>query len=284
MSAAEPVEEQGTHLLLVANETVEEQELLEAVGRYGDNVHVTVVAPINQPRRGYVVYSDTRRASAHRRLDRALDKLRRAGVSAEGYIVDGDPAAAVRDALAQLEPPVDAILVSTHPEAKSGWLRRNVVERIRGAAGEIPVEHLVVQDRDRHEENVLVLANETVLGEQLLDTIRERARRSPSSFLIISPQTDPTMGAHPDAERRLKRALTQLRGEGIDVHGQVAHPDPFSAAMEAIHDERVDEIIVSTFEPLRSGWLRKDLVDRLRRETGVPVEHVVVPETAEVAS
>jgi hypothetical protein len=273
-----------THLLLVANETVEEQELLEAVGRYGDDVHVTVVAPINQPRRGYVVYSDTRRASAHRRLDRALQKLRKAGVEAEGYIVDGDPAAAVRDAVAQLEPPVDAILVSTHPEAKSGWLRRNVVERIRSAAGDIPVEHLVVHGQGAHEDNVLVLANETVLGEQLLDTIRERAQRTPSAFLIISPQTDPTMGAHPEAERRLKRALTQLRGEGIDVHGQVAHPDPFSAAMEAIHDERVDEIIVSTFEPLRSGWLRKDLVDRLRRETGVPVEHVVVPAAAEVAS
>jgi hypothetical protein len=281
MSAAETAPEQGTHLLLVANETVEEQELLEAVGRYGEGLHVTVVAPINQPRRGYVVYSDTRRATAHRRLDRALDKLRKAGVEAEGYIVDGDPAAAVRDAIAQLEPPVDAILVSTHPEEKSGWLRRNVVERIRSAAGDIPVEHLAVRDHDPHEDNVLVLANETVLGDQLLDTIRERAQKSRSAFLIISPQTDPTMGAHPDAERRLKRALTQLRGEGIDVHGQVAHPDPFSAAMEAVHDERVDEIIVSTFEPLRSGWLRKDLVERLRAETGVPVEHVVVPAGAE---
>jgi hypothetical protein len=284
MSAAGTAPEQRTHLLLVANETVEEHELLEAVARYGDGVHVTVVAPINQPQRGYVVYSDTRRASAHRRLERALEKLRRAGVQAEGYIVDGDPAAAVRDALAQLEPPVDAILVSTHPEAKSGWLRRNVVERIRSAAGDVPVEHLAVGDGAGHEDNVLVLANETVVGEQLLDTIRERARRSPASFLIISPQTDPTMGAHPDADRRLKRALTQLRGEGIDVHGQVAHPDPFSAAMEAIHDERVDEIIVSTFEPVRSGWLRKDLIDRLRSETGVPVEHVVVPATAEVVS
>ena len=47
-------------------------------------------------------------------------------------------------------------------------------------------------------------------------------------------------------------------------------------------DERVDEIVVSTFEPLSSGWLRKDLVERLRKETGVPVEHVIVAKTAEV--
>ena len=44
--------------------------------------------------------------------------------------------------------------------------------------------------------------------------------------------------------------------------------------MEAVHDERVDEIVVSTFEPLSSGWLRGDVVERLQKETGLPVEHV----------
>ena len=46
--------------------------------------------------------------------------------------------------------------------------------------------------------------------------------------------------------------------------------------MEAVHDERIDELIVSTFPGERSGWLRRDLVERLRKETGLPVEHVVV--------
>jgi hypothetical protein len=277
-------EEHETHLLLVANETVGEQTLLDALKGRGDDLHVTVVCPVNQPRRGYVVYSDTRNASAHRRLERALEYLRGAGVPAEGYVVDADPVAAVRDALAQLEPPVDTILVSTHPEEKSGWLRRNVVDRIRSAAGDIPVEHLIAHVRGPNDANVLVLANETVVGEPLLAKIRERASQGPASFLIVSPQSDPSLGAHPEAERRLKRALTTLRGEGLDVHGQVAHPDPFSAAMEAVHDERVDEIIVSTLEPLSSNWLRKDLVERLRKEADVPVEHVVVATNAEVGA
>jgi hypothetical protein len=146
----------------------------------------------------------------------------------------------------------------------------------------VPVEHLVVGPAGPDEKNVLVIANETVLGEPLLDKIRERAAAGPASFLIMSPQSDPNAGEHPEAERRLKRALGELRGEGIDVHGQVAHPDPFSAAMEAVHDERVDEIVVSTFEPLTSGWLRKDLVERLRKETGLPVEHVTVAKSSEV--
>ncbi|MGH3010009.1 MAG: hypothetical protein ACRDLM_11475 [Gaiellaceae bacterium] len=265
-----------THLLVVANETVDGRTLREALASRGDDLWVTVVSPVSEPRRGYVVYADTRRASARRRLERALGHLRDAGVSADGYVVEADPGAAVRDALATLEPPVDEILVSTHPQEKSGWLRRGVLDRIRSGAGGVPVEHLVSDGTAPSEANVLVIANETVLGEPLLEKIRERAAASPASFLILSPQSDPTAGAHPEAESRLKRALGALRGEGIDVHGQVAHPDPFSAAMEEVHDERVDEIVVSTFQPERSGWLRRDLVERLRKETGLPVEHVVV--------
>jgi hypothetical protein len=268
-----------SHVLVVANETVDAPTLREALAAHGDHLGVTVVSPVNEPQRGYVVYTDTRRASARRRLERALGHLREAGISADGYVVEADPAAAVRDALATLEPPVDEILVSTHTEEKSGWLRRGVLDRIRSAAGDVPVEHLVAGPGGPDEKNVLVIANETVVGEPLLAKIRERAAAGPASFLIMSPQSDPTAGEHPEAERRLKRALGQLRGEGIDAHGQVAHPDPFNAAMEAVHDERVDEILVSTFEPLSSGWLRGHVVERLQKETGLPVEHVVVERT-----
>jgi hypothetical protein len=269
-----------THVLVVANETVDAATLRDALASRGDDLSVTVVSPVSQPQRGYVVYSDTRRASARRRLERALDHLRGAGVLSDGYVVEADPAAAVRDALAQLEPPIDEILVSTHPEEKSGWLRRNVVDRIRTAAGSVPVEHLVAGDGGAEEKNVLVIANETVVGEPLLAKIRERAAAGPSSFLIISPQSDPTAGDHPEADRRLKRALSQLRSEGIDAHGQIAHPDPFTAAMQAISDERIDQIIVSTFPGERSGWLKRDVVGRLRKETSIPVEHVVVEPAA----
>ena len=185
---------------------------------------------------------------------------------------------AVRDALRQLEPPVDEIVVSTHPEQKSGWLRRHVVDRIRKVAGEIPVEHVVVDlEREGGPANVLVIANETVIGKKLLDRIRFRASVSPASFMIISPQSDLAMAGHPEAERRLRRALAALRGAGIDAHGQIAHPDPYTAAMHAVQDERVDEIIVSTFPgKARSSWLRKDVVSRIRESTNLPVEHVEV--------
>ncbi len=128
---------------------------------------------------------------------------------------------------------------------------------------------------------MLVIANQTVVSDELLDRIRKRAAQSPASFLIVAPQSDDE--EHTDADRRLRRALSVLRGEGIDAHGQVVHPDPYTAARQAVNDERVDELIVSTFPGERSGWLRRDLVERLRKDTKLPVEHVISPVRQEVS-
>jgi phosphatidylserine/phosphatidylglycerophosphate/cardiolipin synthase-like enzyme len=270
------------HVLVIANETVAGKSLIDALKRRAEQgpLRVTVITPVNQPREGYVVYEDTRRAAAGRRLERTLEALREAGIHASGLVVEADPVAALRDALAQLEPRPDEIVVSTHPRQKSGWLRRNVIERMERAAEGVPLEHVVV-DLDQQgadaEKNVLVIANETIVGEALLEKIRARAAQGPATFLLISPQSDASASAHPDAERRLRRALTVLRGEGIEAHGQVAHPDPFTAAAQAVQDERIDEIIVSTFPGEKtSSWLRGDLVNRLRKHTSLPVEHVEV--------
>jgi hypothetical protein len=276
------------HVLVIANETVAGQSLIQALEERSaeGELLVTVICPVNQPREGYVVYEDTRRASAGRRLDRTLEALRAAGIKASGFVVEADPVAAVRDALIQLEPRPDEIVVSTHPRQRSGWLRRDVVERIRRAAEGLPVEHVVVDlgKEASAEANVLVVANETVVGDPLLAKIRERAAKGPVSFLIVSPQSDATASEHPEAERRLRRAMTLLRGDGIDVHGQIAHPDPFTAAMQAVQDERIDEIIVSTFPGEKhSSWLRGDLVNRLRKQTSLPVEHIEV-QPAEAAT
>jgi hypothetical protein len=274
-----------SHILVIANETVASDQLLNAVqadAHAGDLV--TVLAPVNAPSSGYVVYEDTRRSAAGRRLDRTLAALRDAGIAAHGLVVDTAPEDAVRDALAQLEPTPDRIVVSTHPAQKSGWLRKHVVDKIRDAAGDVPVEHVVVDlESEGGPKNVLVVANETVVDDPLLERIRERAARGPASFLIISPQSDPNQAAHPEADRRLRRALTLLRADGIDVHGQVAHPDPYTAAVQAVEDERIDEIIVSTFAPEKSGWLRRDLIERLRKQTGLPVEHVTAQAEATVS-
>ena len=260
-----------SHVLVVANETVAGRALAQALERRKtDDLQVTVVAPVNAPREGYVVYFDTRRTAARRRLDKTLEHLREVGIPADGFVVETDPVDAVRDALAQLEPPITDIVVSTHPEPRSGWMRKDVIGRIRKVAGSVPVEHVVVDlAQEGGEANVLVIANETAADKPLLDAIKVRAAHSPAS------QSDLQMAGAPEAERRLSRVVAALRGAGIDAHGLVAHPDPYTAALHAVHDERVDEIIISTFPGQKSGWLRKDVVERIREATKLPVEHVV---------
>jgi hypothetical protein len=245
------------NILVIANETAASRSLVDLVEEkaQGGDVHVTVVAPVNQPRQGYVVYYDTRRAAARRRLDKTLH---------------------------QIEP--DEVIVSTHPQQKSGWLRRNAVDQMRRVAGNLPFEHVVVDvESESGDKNVLVVANQTVLGEPLLQKIRDRAAQGKASFLIISPQGD-TEGSYEAAEKRLLRAVGRLRGEGLDVHGQISHPDPYAAVMQTIEDERVDEIIVSTFPGERSGWLRRNLLERLRADAKLPVDHVEVAESEAVGA
>jgi methylmalonyl-CoA mutase cobalamin-binding subunit len=262
------------HVLVIANETAPSQTLLGVLrDRDPSDTRITVVAPVNEPNQGYVVYEDTRRAAARRRIDKTLAALREAGFTVQGFVVETGPVQAARDALAQVEPKVDEIVVSTHGAERSGWMRRNVVEDIERAAGGIPVEHVTVESDPDQPTNVLVLANQTVVSEELLGRIRDRASAGRAAFLIVAPQGDDE--EHDDADRRLRRALSELRGEGINAHGQIVHPDPYTAAMNAVHDERIDEIIVSTFPGERSGWLRRDLISRLRKDTGKPIEHVV---------
>ena len=277
MSATRP-----TSVLLVANETLTGGSLVENLRKRAEQapIRVSVVAPVSPPSQGYVVYRDSRRAAAARRLHKTLAALQAAGISGHGEVVDDDPPAAVRDAIAIEE--IDEVVVSTHPRSRSGWLRRNLVEEIRAVAGNRPVEHVVTDVTAQEGANVLVIANETVLGEDLLDRIRARAAEGKASFLIVCPQSDMRRRRHPEAESRLWAAVFALRSEGLDVHGQISHPDPYTAAMQAVNDERTDEIIVSTFPGTRSGWLRRDLVGRLRSDAGVPVEHVIV-ETKDAA-
>lgn len=262
-------------MLVIANETAASPALLDVLrerAAEGD-VNVTVIAPVSEPRHGYVVYDDTRRATAGRRLEKTLELLRGSSIRAQGFVVETGPVQAAKDALVQLEPPPSEIIVSTHGPQRSGWLRRDVVREIEKAAGGLPVRHVIAEEEAADEKNVLVVANETVLSKELLDRIRKRAASGTASFLIVAPQSDDV--ANPEADRRLRRALSELRSEGIDAHGQVVHPDPFTATLDAIHDERIDEVIVSTFPGDRSGWLRRDLIERLRSETQLPIDHVV---------
>ncbi len=76
------------------------------------------------------------------------------------------------------------------------------------------------------------------------------------------------------AQIRIDLARSVLRQEGLDMVGDVGDPDPYTAVMNAVQFFRLDDIVVSTLPSTRSGWLRADLIQRVQRAAGKPVEHV----------
>jgi hypothetical protein len=130
---------------------------------------------------------------------------------------------------------------------------------------------------------LLVVANETVAGKPLIDAVKRHAAGDEVQVHVISPQNQPKHGyvvydehTRDAAQNRLDITLALLREEGIEADGEVMDPDPYSAVMDALGEQDYDEIILSTHPETRSGWLRQGLVDRLKRATRRPVEHVVV--------
>ncbi len=130
--------------------------------------------------------------------------------------------------------------------------------------------------------NVLVLANQTIGGQSLLDAVRERAAQGDAKFFVVVPQNRPLHGnviydeaVRDAAQVRVDLALAFMREEGFEGEGEIGDPDPFNAAMDAVAHYKIDEVILSTLPSTSSGWLRRDLPERIEQSTGLPVKHVV---------
>jgi hypothetical protein len=265
-------------VLVVANRTLGGAKLLDAVrarAAQGD-VRFRLVVPQSDPRAGLVIYDEAVRESAQARVDLALSLVAGESIDATGEVGDADPFLATMDAIALRRP--DEIIVSTYPAVSSGWLRRDLIERIRNASG-LPVEHVVTDvDQEGLPFHVtLVLASKTLEGERLLDRLREKgadgARRL---FIVVVPQPDGSGNAPRQARERLAAMLGRLHEAGLLASGMIGDPDPYTAAAAALELFRVDDIVISTLPDQRSGWLRANLIERVRHITSAPVEHVEV--------
>jgi hypothetical protein len=138
---------------------------------------------------------------------------------------------------------------------------------------------------------ILVVANRTIFGANLLDAIRRRAADGDATFRLVVPQSKPSDGyviydevVRDSAQVRVDLALSAVGAEGIVATGEVGDEDPFLATMDAVAERRPSEIIISTHPATHSGWLRRDLIERIQNATGLPVEHVVVDLANEVKS
>jgi hypothetical protein len=272
-------------VLIVANETLGGRSLIEAIRKRvaEGEVRFVLVVPQNRPRAGLVVYDDSVFDAAQTRVDLALEAARAEGIDAIGEVGDQDPYSATIDAIHTYRP--DEIIISTYPATRSGWLRRDLIDRVRDATG-LPVEH-VVADPDTESlpfDVTLAVANRTAGGDELLEALKAKADAEPEDrsrlFIVVVPQEGGSGQDTRRARTRLKLVLDRMRAKGMFAAGMIGDPDPFTAIMNALQYFRVDDIVISTFPDTRSGWLRTDLIERVRRATGKPVEHIVHDDVA----
>jgi hypothetical protein len=272
------------HILVVANQTIGGAKLLDLVRERAEqpDTSFTLVVPMTRPRSGYVIYDDAVRDSAQVRLDLTLSYLRAEDVVASGELGDEDPYTATLDAIDEYRP--DEVIISTLPSSSSGWLRRDLIERIQDSTG-VSVTH-VVSDMDAEGlpfKVTLVVANVTAGRGTLRSRMKEVAAEDQDMlFIVVVPlQSHEDGRAAAVARARLGNTLDRMRREGLLVAGMIGDPDPYTATMNALQFYRVSRIIISTLPVTRSGWLRADLISRVRKASNLEVEHIVAePEPA----
>ena len=109
-------------LLVVANQTVDSDELFDALRDRAQHGPIRVTLLVPQDRR--------ERVGSHVRA--AQERLRDAGIETEVIVGDADPVCAVLEIWDPRR--WDAVVVSTWRVGASGWLRTDVPRRIRRAA------------------------------------------------------------------------------------------------------------------------------------------------------
>jgi hypothetical protein len=131
---------------------------------------------------------------------------------------------------------------------------------------------------------ILVVANETVAGTELLKEICRKAEGVDERVLVVTPALNSPLkhwvsdedGAREDAQERLDRSLRAMREAGIDAEGEIGDGDPLQAIEDAIRTFQPDELVISTHPPERSNWLERGVVANARERFALPVTHVVV--------
>jgi len=169
-----------------------------------------------------------------------------------------------------------AVFVALTAAAVGLWMRSRSEEPVQRTS--------VARVGGEDERRILVIANETVGGEELLAIIRRKAEGVQVHVLVVCPALNSQLrtwasdedGARSAAQSRLDASLTQLERDGVQAEGEVGDGDPLQAIEDALRTFGADEIVISTHPKGRSHWLERNIVGAARDRFDVPVTHVVV--------
>jgi GABA permease len=133
------------------------------------------------------------------------------------------------------------------------------------------------------ERRILVVANETVGGPELLAEVRQRVGAG-GRVRVVCPALNSQLRhwvsdedeAREAAQIRLDASLAAMRAAGLQADGEIGDDDPIQAIEDAMRTFRPDELILSTHPVGRSNWLERGVVEKARERFEISLTHVVV--------
>ena len=135
-------------VLVVANRTAESPELLEALkarAAKGDSPEFLLVVPASGHGIQKAADPDAARKESGTHLDHATEKFLSEGLKVETQLGDGDPLAAVQDAVNFGT--FDEVIISTLKARASKWLKMDLPTRVERMTG-LPVTHVETKQAD----------------------------------------------------------------------------------------------------------------------------------------
>jgi len=133
---------------------------------------------------------------------------------------------------------------------------------------------------------ILVVANETLAGDEVVEEVAYRSRGHSADVLVVAPVLQKSRLEHftggsdgvarESAENRLRESVNALNRAGFRAEGRLGDTNPLQATLDAVRDFLPEEVIISTHPPARSNWLERKVVQQARRRLDIPVHHIVV--------
>jgi hypothetical protein len=132
---------------------------------------------------------------------------------------------------------------------------------------------------------VIAILTDNLHGSEPVEQILANADQDGVDLRVVVPATEANALQHTlgdidepkhEAEERLERALQTLRGEGIEVSGEVGDPDPVQAAQDALLKAPADEVLIFEHCDEQSKWYEEGLLEKAQEGIEPPLRVVVV--------
>ena len=151
------------------------------------------------------------------------------------------------------------------------------------------VEAKKAEPSGRAAERILVLANQTLVAQQLRDALVGIDGSDRAEYLVVVP-ANPVDTGQADregaafvweattqaAQKRLDETISILQERGLTVRGELGDYRPLVALDKAVGEFRPDHVVISTHPEEHGTWLRHGVVREAReRYDDIDIEHVV---------